>query len=92
MHKKEASELFKLLGNEDRVKIMKMLYNMGDLSFSELLLIIGCDEKELNYCLDLLLKSNLISLNVDKYSCNKEYLNELLSFIITPCGCVKKDY
>ena len=43
MHKKEASELFKILGNEDRVKIMKMLYNRGNLTFSELLQIIGCD-------------------------------------------------
>lgn len=47
MHKKEASELFNVLGNEDRVKIMKMIYNRGDLTFKELLSIIGCDEKEL---------------------------------------------
>ena len=27
MHKQEASELFLVLGNQDRVKIMKFLYN-----------------------------------------------------------------
>lgn len=90
MHKKEASELFNVLGNEDRVKIMKMLYNRGDLTFKELLSIIGCDEKELTDILEKLLYFNLITTDNEIYSCNRELLNELLSFIVTPCGCVKK--
>ena len=90
MHKKEASELFNVLGNEDRVKIMKMLYNRGDLTFKELLSIIGCDEKELADSLEKLLYFNLITTDNEIYSCNRELLNELLSFIITPCGCVRK--
>lgn len=88
MHKKEASELFNVLGNEDRVKIMKMLYNRGKLTFKELLSIIGCDEKELTDSLEKLLYFNLITTDNKIYSCNRELLNELLSFIITPCGCV----
>lgn len=90
MHKKEASELFNVLGNEDRVKIMKMLYNRDDLTFKELLSIIGCDEKELTNSLEKLLYFNLITTDNEIYSCNRELLNELLSFIITPCGCVRK--
>lgn len=90
MHKKEASELFNVLGNEDRVKIMKMLYNRDDLTFKELLSIIGCDEKELTDSLEKLLYFNLITTDNEIYSCNRELLNELLSFIVTPCGCVKK--
>lgn len=90
MHKKEASELFNVLGNEDRVKIMKKLYNRGDLTFKELLSIIGCDEKELTNSLEKLLYFNLITTDNEIYSCNRELLNELLSFIITPCGCVRK--
>ena len=90
MHKKEASELFNVLGNEDRVKIMKMLYNRGDLTFKELLSIIDCDEKELTDSLEKLLYFNLITTDNEIYSCNRELLNELLSFIVTPCGCVKK--
>lgn len=90
MHKKEASELFNVLGNEDRVKIMKKLYNRGDLTFKELLSIIGCDEKELTDSLEKLLYFNLITTDNEIYSCNRELLNELLSFIITPCGCVRK--
>ena len=90
MHKKEASELFNVLGNEDRVKIMKMLYNRGDLTFKELLSIISCDEKELTNSLEKLLYFNLITTDNEIYSCNRELLNELLSFIITPCGCVRK--
>lgn len=90
MHKKEASELFNVLGNEDRVKIMKMLYNRGDLTFKELLSIIDCDEKELTDSLEKLLYFNLITTDNEIYSCNRELLNELLSFIITPCGCVRK--
>lgn len=90
MHKKEASELFNVLGNEDRVKIMKMLYNRDDLTFKELLSIIGCDEKELTDSLEKLLYFNLITTDNEIYSCNRELLTELLSFIVTPCGCVKK--
>lgn len=90
MHKKEASELFNVLGNEDRVKIMKMLYNRGDLTFKEFLSIIGCDEKELTDSLEKLLYFNLITTDNEIYSCNKKLLNELLSFIITPCGYVRK--
>lgn len=90
MHKKEASELFNVLGNEDRVKIMKMLYNRGDLTFKELLSIIDCDEKELTDSLEKLLYFNLITTDNEIYSCNRELLNELLSFIVTPCGCVRK--
>lgn len=90
MHKKEASELFNVLGNEDRVKIMKMLYNRGDLTFKELLSIIGCDEKGLTDSLEKLLYFNLITTDNEIYSCNRELLTELLSFIVTPCGCVKK--
>lgn len=90
MHKKEASELFNVLGNEDRVKIMKMLYNRDDLTFKELLSIIGCDEKELTDSLEKLLYFNLITTDNEIYSCNRELLNELLSFIVTPCGCVRK--
>lgn len=90
MHKKEASELFNVLGNEDRVKIMKMLYNRGDLTFKELLSIIGYDENELTDSLEKLLYFNLITTDNEIYSCNKKLLNELLSFIITPCGCVRK--
>ncbi len=90
MHKKEASELFNVLGNEDRVKIMKMLYNRGDLTFKELLSIIGFDEKELTDSLEKLLYFNLITTDNEIYSCNRELLNELLSFIVTPCGCVRK--
>lgn len=90
MHKKEASELFNVLENEDRVKIMKMLYNRGDLTFKELLSIIDCDEKELTDSLEKLLYFNLITTDNEIYSCNRELLNELLSFIVTPCGCVRK--
>lgn len=87
MHKKEASELFSVLGNEDRVKIMKMLYNRGDLTFLELIEIIGCNNDELTYSLKMLISANLITFDGNKYSCNKEHLMELLAFIVTPCGC-----
>lgn len=89
MHKKEASELFKVLGNEDRVKIMKMLYNRGKLTFSELLQIIGCDNAELTNSLNILIGVDLVSYDGNEYSCNKDHLNELLSFIVTPCGCTR---
>ena len=89
MHKKEASELFKVLGKEDRLKITKIIYNLGNLTLSELLQIIGCDNAELANSLNILIGVDLVSYDGNEYSCNKDHLNELLSFIVTPCGCTR---
>lgn len=46
MHKDEAARGFAILANPNRVKICKMLYNKGDLSYDELHAIFE-DEKAL---------------------------------------------
>lgn len=88
MHKDEAARGFALLANPDRVKICKMLYNKGDLSYEELLAMMP-DEEELKKNLRILIDGGLIAL-VDKYSIRKGYLDTLLDFIKTPCGCTRK--
>lgn len=87
MHKDEAAYGFSVLSKPDRVKIAKMLYVRGDLSFDDLLFIIGEDEKELKEDLALMLEASLIVLKDNMYSINKEYVDTLLDFIKKPCGC-----
>lgn len=88
MHKDEAARGFALLANPNRVKICKMLYNKGDLSYGELLAMMP-DEEELKKNLRILIEGGLIAL-ADKYCIRKGYLDTLLDFIKTPCGCTRK--
>jgi predicted transcriptional regulator len=87
MHKDEASQGFTILSNSSRVKIAKFLYVRGDLSYDDLLFTIGDSEDELKESLDIMEKGNLIIKKGNMYSINKEYIDELLDFIRTPCGC-----
>ena len=97
MHKDEAARGFALLANPDRVKICKMLYNKGDLSYEELLAMMS-DEEELKKNHSNLphggfvIRSGTTGLNAlaDKYSIRKGYLDTLLDFIKNPCGCTRK--
>lgn len=90
MHKQEVSELFLVLGNQDRVKIMKFLYNNDIIYTLPMLenLVEFLDELENN--LKVLLENNLLLKKENGYICNKEKVDELMSFITTPCGCMKK--
>lgn len=90
MHKDEAALGFKALSDGYRVKIVKKLYNKGSMDFNALISEIGIDEIKLNDALAILLESNLITLENNIYSANKEYINILLDFIKTPCGCMRK--
>lgn len=88
MHKDEASIGFKILSDSNRVKIAKFLYTKGDLSFDDLLCISGYEENELKASLQLMIDNSLINKKDDNmYSINKEYVDTLLDFIRTPCGC-----
>lgn len=89
MHKQEASILFRALSNPNSVKVAKMLYNKGNLSNNELKLIMNIDEKSYNLALKELSDVNLIFVN-EMVELNKPLLEQLLSFITTPCGCMKK--
>ena len=91
MHKPEAARLFLLLGDEDRVKIIKMLYIRKELTKDILLMMIGSEEDKLTKDLSLLKESQLIISNDDfNYSINKELVDELMEFVRTPCGCASK--
>ncbi len=87
MHKNEAAEGFTILSNPDRVKIAKFLYVNDSLSYDNLLCIITDDKEELGTHLKMMEDGNLIRKEGDAYFINKEYVDSLLDFIRTPCGC-----
>ena len=87
MHKDEASYGFSILSDSTRVKIAKFLYINNELSFDDLLMISGLNEDELIISLNLMEQGHLIKKEGNNYFINKEYVDALLDFIRTPCGC-----
>ncbi|MDE5856150.1 MAG: helix-turn-helix domain-containing protein, partial [Anaeroplasmataceae bacterium] len=87
MHKEEASKLFASLGDGSRVKIVKMLYHNPVLSLDNLCERMDMNSFELKAHLNILCEVGLISKTEEQYSCNKELVDTLLSFIPTKCGC-----
>ena len=90
MHKDEAATGFSILANPNRVKIAKMLYVKGDLSFDDLSNLIDENNECLIKSLNIMVTSSLIKKNGEMFSINKEYVDELLDFIKTPCKCSHK--
>lgn len=91
MHKLEASELFLLLGNPDRVKIVKFLYNSDVIYSLEMINnLVDCNQEELINHLNLLLDKEILIKKENGYICNKSKVYELMNFVLTPCGCMKK--
>lgn len=87
MHKDEASYGFSILSDSTRVKIAKFLYINNELSFDDLLSVSGLNEDELIISLNLMEQGHLIKKEGNNYFINKEYVDTLLDFIRTPCGC-----
>ena len=90
MHKDDAAKLFSALGDENAVKMVKMLYNKGDMSFDKLKEVVGCSLLDFNKALEAMLGCELVIMDNDICSLNKELLNTLLKFLVTPCGCTHK--
>lgn len=87
MHKEEASVLFAGLGHPDRVKIVKMLYHNETLSITQLLERMGIDAANIELHLQALKELKIVKLEGYYCSCNKELIDQLMSFITTKCGC-----
>ena len=91
MHKQEASYLFSILSNGERVKILKFLYNNKIVySFDMIKAFVDLNEEELKSSLDLLLDNNLILSKDNGYMANYQFIDELMDFIRTACGCSHK--
>lgn len=90
MHKTEAANLFKVLSDEDRVKMVKKLYMLKSLSFDDFKNIIGSTDEKLKNDISILLDANMINLNEKKYTPNFVLIDELMNFIKTPCNCHTK--
>ena len=92
MHKMEAANLFALLGDGDRVKTLKMLYMRDELSELALKMMVGSDDSKFDEDIKLLEEAELIIVKrgyETTYYPNKGKIDELMSFISTPCGCGK---
>lgn len=90
MHKDEVSQGFSILSNPTRVKIAKFLYINNSLNYLDLLAITNEAEDELNNHLKMMIDGNLITKENDTYFINKNYIDSLLDFIRTTCGCCHK--
>ncbi|HAR57615.1 MAG TPA: transcriptional regulator [Acholeplasmatales bacterium] len=92
MHQEEASKLFKALGDESRVKIVKILYHNDEICACKFLNIVPCKQATLSHHLKVLFGSGLLTRRNEGtkilYSCNKTLVDELMLFIKTKCDCV----
>ena len=91
MHKEEASQLFKALGDESRLKIVRALYHEGELCACKLLAKVECGQPTLSHHMTILIESKLVTATkVGKwvhYTCNKDTVDSLLGYIQQPaCG------
>lgn len=90
LHKEEVAELFKVLANPNRVKMVKQLYNNASKTEEDFKNSFDCKETALRYHLDLLVKSDLIHRDGEDhpvYTINKPLVDELMTFVMTPCHC-----
>ena len=81
--------LWQIQNKEDymiKEAIVKIV-NKGDLSYDELHAIFE-DEKALKDDLRTLIEGGFVVV-LDKYSLRKGYVDSLMNFIKTPCGCTK---
>ncbi len=91
MDKSIASSLFKALGDESRLKIVKILYKTDEICACKFLDFVSCGQATLSHHLSVLLKSDLIKQKRDgkkiMYSCNKSLINDLMNFFQKECEC-----
>ncbi len=93
MNKSEASILFKALGDETRIKIVKMLYHTEEICACKFLDLVDCGQSTLSHHLSILSKCGMLSQRRDGkkilYSCNKDLVDQLMNYIKTKCNCYK---
>ncbi len=95
MNLEEASNLFKLLGDANRLKIVKILVNAGEVCACKFLNCVDCGQSTLSFHLQLLKENGIVSCRKDGkkmlYSANNELLKELMEFMYRPCENFKKE-
>lgn len=89
MHKDEAAQLFGVLSHPVRVKTMKMLYHNGALTKEQLATMNGITTEDIVPHIELLCSVGFVNTDHELCMIDKDRLHDLLTFIPTPCGCVK---
>lgn len=86
-----ASSMFKALSDDKRLKIVKVLYHGGEKCACCLLEMFDCSQSTLSHHMKILVDASLVIAREEgkwtHYSANKEKIDELMSFIETPCAC-----
>lgn len=94
MEKEQAAELFRILGDINRLKIIKILANSDEICACKFLDIVDCGQSTLSFHLSSLADSNLVTYRKEGkkvlYKINHELLDELMKFIYSPCENFKK--
>lgn len=95
MNVNEASNLFKILGDENRLKIVKILVNTGEVCACKFLNCVDCGQSTLSFHLQILKDNGIVSCRrsgkMMLYSANNKLLKELMDFLYKPCDKFKKE-
>ena len=94
MEKEEAANLFKVLGDVNRLKIIKILVNTGEVCACKFLNCVECGQSTLSFHLQTLADNNLVTFRKEGkkvlYKANHVLLKELMDFLYKPCANFKK--
>lgn len=92
--KEEAANLYKVLGDVNRLQIVKILYNLDEVCACKFLKCVKCGQSTLSFHLQTLLDAKLLSCRKDGkkvlYKVDKDKIKELMEFIYTPCANFNK--
>lgn len=94
---KEEANLFKILGDINRLKIIKILTNTGkEVCACIFLKCVDCGQSTLSFHLQALSDCNLVTSRKDGkkilYKINSDILKELMKFIYSPCKDFNMEY
>ncbi|MFA5421905.1 MAG: metalloregulator ArsR/SmtB family transcription factor [Bacilli bacterium] len=87
MEYKKACELYKILGDESRLEIVRLLQNTGEMCACNFLQFVKCGQATLSHHLDVLAKADLVYRRREGtrilYRANSELINDLMKVFDT---------
>ena len=85
MKVEKASELLKVLADEQRLKILKTLYKYNGFCANDLLSVVDCKQATLSHHMSLLVESGFVNAKKDGnkvyYSINRKQIGSIINFL-----------
>lgn len=85
MKVEKASELLKVLADEQRLKILKTLYKYNGFCANDLLTVVDCKQATLSHHMSLLVESGFVNAKKDGnkvyYSVNRKQIGAVINFL-----------